>query len=91
MPHSTVSSRGQVTIPKSIRERLGIEPGIQLIFRLEGKKRMVVEIARAPEAAPSLAGALHHLAKEQPVSVAKMSQTIRGRAADRYLRATQRG
>lgn len=32
---STVAERGQVTIPKAIREKLGIGPGTRLQFRIE--------------------------------------------------------
>jgi AbrB family looped-hinge helix DNA binding protein len=32
----TVSDKGQVVIPASIRHRLGIEPGTKLDFELEG-------------------------------------------------------
>jgi AbrB family looped-hinge helix DNA binding protein len=33
---SSVSPKGQVTIPQQIRERLGIKPKDRVIFRLEG-------------------------------------------------------
>ena len=32
----TVSHKGQIVIPADIRRKLGIEPGCQLDFRLEG-------------------------------------------------------
>jgi AbrB family looped-hinge helix DNA binding protein len=32
MPTSTVTSKGQVTIPASVRSQLGIEPGTRLSF-----------------------------------------------------------
>lgn len=32
---TTVTSKGQVTIPKPIRERLGIKPGMKVDFRIE--------------------------------------------------------
>ncbi|MHB8253671.1 MAG: AbrB/MazE/SpoVT family DNA-binding domain-containing protein [Acidiferrobacter sp.] len=49
MPIVTVSDKGQVVIPVEIRRRLGITPGCQLEFRLEGHiihaevKRQVVQ------------------------------------------------
>ncbi len=33
---STVSEKGQVTIPKSLRDRLGIRPGVVVEFGEEG-------------------------------------------------------
>lgn len=35
MPVSTMTSKGQVTIPKSIRDRLELQTGDRLDFRLE--------------------------------------------------------
>lgn len=35
---ATVLERGQVTIPKQVREKLGIEPGTVLEFTAEGGK-----------------------------------------------------
>ena len=37
-----VTSKGQVTIPKGVREKLGIEPGSEVGFREEGQS-MIVE------------------------------------------------
>ena len=36
MPIVTVSDKGQVVIPAAIRKQLGITPGSQLTFTLEG-------------------------------------------------------
>ena len=40
---ATVTSKGQLTIPKEVRERLAIEPGEKVLFRFdeEGGVRMV--------------------------------------------------
>jgi antitoxin PrlF len=35
---TTISTKGQVTIPKDIRDRLGLRPGTQLEFAAEGGK-----------------------------------------------------
>ena len=42
MPKATVQDRGQVTIPKRLRERLGLKPGAVLDFR-EEHGRLVAE------------------------------------------------
>lgn len=39
---ATVSSKGQVTIPKHVRDRLGIAPGDELRFLLGPDQRLVV-------------------------------------------------
>jgi AbrB family looped-hinge helix DNA binding protein len=36
MPHSTVTSKGQTTIPGEIRQALGIKPGDKLQYAVEG-------------------------------------------------------
>jgi antitoxin PrlF len=40
---SRVAERGQVTIPKRLRERLGIEPGTLLEFSEEGGKLIAIK------------------------------------------------
>ncbi|MCY4392320.1 MAG: AbrB/MazE/SpoVT family DNA-binding domain-containing protein [Chloroflexi bacterium] len=40
-----VSSKGQITIPRAVREALGIEEGDEVLFRLEGQR---VVMARTP-------------------------------------------
>lgn len=41
-----VTSKGQVTVPKAVREALGIRDGDELIFRVEGNRAV---LARTPE------------------------------------------
>jgi AbrB family looped-hinge helix DNA binding protein len=40
--HTTVSSKGQMVIPASIRESMGIEPGTRVAIRQEGS-RVILE------------------------------------------------
>ncbi len=40
---TTVTSKGQVTIPKAIRDLLGIEPGSAVDFRIDKTGQVVVE------------------------------------------------
>lgn len=49
---STVTSKGQVTIPKRVRERLGLQPGDKVSFELdaEGYVRLVNAEAPLPSA-----------------------------------------
>ena len=39
---TTVTTKGQVTIPKAVRERLGIEPGNAVSFELASDGRIVL-------------------------------------------------
>ena len=41
-----VTTKGQVTIPQEIRERLGIQPGNEVEFRIEGNKVRLVPVRR---------------------------------------------
>lgn len=41
-----LTSKGQITIPKAVRETLGLETGDQVLFRLEGGRAM---LARTPD------------------------------------------
>jgi len=42
---TTVTSKGQVTIPKAVREHLGITPGSQVEFRRSADGSIVIEKA----------------------------------------------
>lgn len=67
MPTSTLTSKGQVTISKKIRERLGLETGDRLSFDLDADGRLTVEPA-PHRPLGRLPGLLRHLAPERPVS-----------------------
>ncbi len=41
-----VTSKGQVTVPKAVREALGIKEGDQIVFRVEGNRAV---LARTPD------------------------------------------
>ena len=50
---STVTSKGQVTIPKPVRDHLGIAPGNQVAFRRAADGSIVIEKADATAPQPS--------------------------------------
>lgn len=81
MATSTLTSKGQITVPKAVRERLGLRAGDVLDFRFEADGRLVVD----PQLSNPLraAGVLRHLAGEKPVSVAEMREAIVARARRR--------
>ena len=41
-----VSSKGQVTVPKVVREALGVKEGDEIVFRVEGNRAV---LARTPD------------------------------------------
>jgi antitoxin PrlF len=49
-----ITSKGQVTVPKAVREALGIKEGDEVVFRVEGKRAV---LARTPDLI-SLAGTI---------------------------------
>jgi len=54
---ATISEKGQVTIPKRLRERLGLRPGTQLEFR-EEQGRLVATKATTEDPVDSVYGIL---------------------------------
>ena len=63
MATSTLTSKGQVTLPKEIRDRLGLRPGHQLSFELGEDGRIVVRAKTVPLA--SLAGLLRRRGRKR--------------------------
>jgi antitoxin PrlF len=84
MPKSTLTSKGQVTIPKPVRDRLGLKQGDRLIFRFDEGGRLTIE-PEAPKPLGRLKGLLHHLAGETPATVEEMKEAVRMRARKKFL------
>lgn len=38
MSRSTITSKGQLTLPKEVRQRLGLESGDRVVFEFEGEE-----------------------------------------------------
>lgn len=75
MPTSTLTSKGQTTIPRAIRAHLHLQPGDRLEFVVEEDGRVVLLPATIDAA--ELAGILK--APSRPVSVEAMNRAIRKR------------
>ncbi|WP_333834743.1 AbrB/MazE/SpoVT family DNA-binding domain-containing protein [Rubrimonas sp.] len=75
MYESTVTAKGQTTLPKDVRDLLGLEPGDRIRYLVTGA---TVRILR-PRKAMSLCGALKH--EGTPVSLDAMDAAIRNRAS----------
>ena len=48
MPIVKTSSKGQIVIPKEIREKLGIIPGEKVLFRIVGKHAEITPLPEDP-------------------------------------------
>lgn len=51
---ATVTSKGQVTIPKSVRDALGIQEGDEVVFRVEGDRAVLCRTAEFLELAGTI-------------------------------------
>ena len=70
---ATVTDKGQVTVPKAIRDRTGITPGSRLDFELQADGRLLVRVLA--RGADSLFG-LVHTPGIKPRSLEAMDQGI---------------
>jgi antitoxin PrlF len=52
---ATITSKGQITLPKIVRDHLGLAPGDRVVFRLEGERAV---LAKTPDLLKS-AGTVH--------------------------------
>lgn len=70
---ATVTDKGQVTVPKEIRDRLGIGPGSKLDFQIEPDGTLRVRmLARG---AADLLGLLHD-EKRSPSTIEQMNEAV---------------
>jgi len=76
MPTSTLTSKGQMVIPKTIRDRLKLEPGDRLDFIIQEDGDVLIR--PVSEDVQTLKGLLHRPGR-RAVSVEKMNQVIRER------------
>jgi antitoxin PrlF len=89
VPKTTLTSKGQVTIPKEIRQRLGLRQGDQLIFRFDEAGRLTVETA-SRNLLGDLPGLLHHRAGQRAPTIEEMDEAVREGAGKRFVRETKR-
>jgi AbrB family looped-hinge helix DNA binding protein len=73
MPSTTLTSKGQVTIPKAVRDELGLRVGDKVAFRVLEDGTVVVE----PETVDLLDLANILRPKRRGVTIAEMDEVIR--------------
>jgi antitoxin PrlF len=81
MLNSTVTSKGQVTIPKKIREFLNVRTSDKVIFTPVEDGKVLITARQKP--AYELFGMLKHRRPARPVSLREMDSTIRKRRTER--------
>ncbi len=77
---ATVTSKGQVTIPKPIRDRLGIKPRTKVAFSLDKDGRAFIQAEDAARAMTSRFERLRGTAKTR-LSTDEIMALTRGEAA----------
>ncbi len=76
-----MSSKGQITVPKSVRDALGIGEGDNVVFRVEGNRAV---LARTPDFL-SLAGTIKVPAARRNAAWDDVIRTTRSARADTRL------
>lgn len=85
MATSTLTTKGQITIPKAVRDRLGLQPGDELDFRFNDEGRLVL-YPRQGSVLERISGLLADYAPATPVTVEEMNEIVRRRAVEKYGR-----
>lgn len=80
----TVTSKGQITLPKKIRDALGIAAGARLDFQLAEGGRIE---ARVVEADPRAIVGLLSRPGRKPASVERMNAAVKAAMRRRHRRA----
>lgn len=87
MPTATMTSKGQITVPKEVRDDLNLEAGSKVLFvKLpNGQYRIVARTGRVQD----LAGILHY--PGMPVlTIEEMNEAIGDAAAESAMRGLER-
>jgi AbrB family looped-hinge helix DNA binding protein len=84
MPVATLTSKGQVTIPAAVRQRLGLKTGDRVDFVLAPDGKVTLTPQRTPF--ENLRGILRS-PRPRPVSVREMDEGIRRTVTTRWKRS----
>jgi antitoxin PrlF len=87
MPSSTISSKGQVTIPKEIREVLRLDTGDRVLFVVRDDG--VVELRPETVELLDLVGILKPAA-DRHATIEQMNEAVRRGAAKAFKKSTDR-
>ncbi len=81
MLNSSITSKGQVTIPKKIREFLNVKTSDKIVFTPIEDGKVLLTTKQVP--ASALFGMLKHRRQVRPVSLKEMDSAIRKRRTER--------
>ena len=71
MSESTITTKGQITIPKSVRERLHLEPGDKVYFDVQDDGSVILVARNEP--LEGLFGLLKPKSRKRALSIAEMN------------------
>ena len=74
MPTGTLTSKGQITIPKQIRDRLSLETGRRVEFNVDSKSNVI--LTPRNKDIRSLKGSVRPRTKKRAVSVKEINEAI---------------
>jgi AbrB family looped-hinge helix DNA binding protein len=83
---STVTSKGQTTIPKEVRKRLGLKPGSKVKFFIDMDGRVELLAIRPIS---ELRGILKS-PRKRPVSLREMDEGVVATVVERFRRSTRK-
>jgi AbrB family looped-hinge helix DNA binding protein len=87
-----VTCKGQITIPKAIRDALGVEDGDHVVFRVEGDRAVIARTPNLLDMAGSVAAPVPTRGSQWDEVVARASATrTRSNAADYRAGIKSRG
>jgi antitoxin PrlF len=73
MATSTLTSKGQITVPKEVRDRLGLKKGDRIVFEFDEHGNLLLR-QELESPLGRLPGMLKHLAKDRPVTIEEMKK-----------------
>lgn len=83
MAASTLTTKGQITIPKEVRDRLGVREGDRVVFQFDEQDRLILR-PESSDPLKGILGLLHDYAKDRPVTVAEMKADVLAKAVEKY-------
>jgi AbrB family looped-hinge helix DNA binding protein len=87
MASAKMTTRGRITIPKEVREKLKLKAGSQISFWIESSGRVVLQPLKSDFRA--FAGTVKSPNK-RPISVEEMNEAISAAVAEEYIRSVRR-